>query len=225
MGILANALAIGLGGLIGCIIKKELSVKKFAIFGVCVAIISLVSFFENVYQVENDYLKGTNLYILVFALILGYFIGELFKLEDKVNAISKFGNQSGFMESAVFFIVGGLQISGPILLGVSGDNSLLFLKSAIDFPFAIMFGATKGKGVIFSSIPVAIIQLIITAIASCFGNFISAQMVAQLCSVGYVILFFSGINMLSDDHSPIKVVNALPAILVIIIINVAISLL
>ena len=51
MGILANALAIGLGGLIGCIIKKELPVKKFAIFGVCVAIISLVSFFENVYQV------------------------------------------------------------------------------------------------------------------------------------------------------------------------------
>lgn len=224
MGILVDGLAIAVGAFLGCIIKKEVSVKKFAIFGVCVAIISLVSFIESVFQVQNVSLKGEYLYVLILSLIVGYFIGEALKLDDKVNVWSKAKGKGGFTEATVFFVVGGLQISGPILLGVSGDSSLLYLKGAIDFPFAIMFGAMRGKGTIFSAIPVAIIQLAIAVISLFAGDVISPQMLAQLCSVGYVILFFSGVNMLTDDHSPIKVVNALPSILVIIIVNLILSL-
>lgn len=226
MGILVNAVAIILGGLIGLVVKKGVSVKKFAIFGVCVSIISLVSFIENVFEVQEQALKGEYLYVLIFSLIVGYFIGDALKLDKIVNGnpLKKRRNMA-FSEASIFFIVGGLQISGPILLGVTGDSSLLYLKSAIDFPFAVMFGAIYGSGTIFSAIPVALIQLLIAVIAHFAGAVISAQMLAQLCSIGYVILFFSGMNMITDESRKISTVNMLPSIVIIIIVNVILTLL
>ena len=224
MGILVNAVAIVVGSLVGLVAKKGLAVKKFAIFGVSVSIISLVSFIENVFMVKDQALKGEYLYVLIFSLVVGYFIGDGLKLDDKVNGnpLKKMRNQA-FSEASIFFIVGGLQISGPILLGVNGNSSLLYLKSAIDFPFAVMFCALYGKGTILSAIPVALIQLIIAVAAYFLGDIISAKMLSQLCSVGYVILFFSGMNMITDESRKISTVNMLPAIPIIIITNVIIQ--
>ena len=131
MGILINAVAILLGGIIGSFVKKQISVKKFSIFGVCVAIISLVSFIENVFEVSENALKGEGLYLLIFSLLVGYGVGELLKLDSQINKLP-LNNQKnkGFSESCMFFVVGGLQISGPILLGVCGDSSLLQQCSA-----------------------------------------------------------------------------------------------
>jgi uncharacterized membrane protein YqgA involved in biofilm formation len=225
LGILANVGVIILGGFIGSFLKKEISVKKFAIFGICVAIISLVSFIENVFEVSGTILKSSRLYSIIFSLVVGYFIGEIFKLEERVNGISKkIHANSGVVETTVFFAVGGLQISGPILLAVSGDSSLLFLKCAIDFPFAIMYGALFGKSVTLSAIPVGVIQIIIALAAFLAGSFVSAEMLAQLCAVGYVILFFSGFNMLADEKNKVKTVNMLPSIPLVIILNIIISL-
>ena len=220
MGILANAVVILAGVFIGSLIKKEVNLKKFAIFGICVGIISLVSFIENLFEVDGTGIRGAHLYSVVFALIIGSLLGEFLKIEDRVSwLVGKSQANGGIIESSVFFAIGGLQVSGPILLAVSGDNSLLFLKCAIDFPFAIMFGTIYGKRAMFSAIPVAVIQLIIAIIAYCVGEFISAETLAQLCSVGYVILFFSGFNMLVSENVKVKTVNMLPSIALIILIN------
>ncbi len=225
MGIITNAVSIIIGVLVGNIVKKKISVKKFAVFGISVSIISLVSFIENIFQVQNQALKGEHLYVLIFSLVGGYFIGDTLHLERLVDAKSLKGKRNqAFSEASIFFIVGGLQISGPILLGVSANNSLLYLKSVIDFPFAIMFGTLYGKGSALSALPVALIQLVIAIISYLAGEIITEQMLAQLCSVGYVILFFSGINMLLDENKKISTVNMLPSIPVVIITNLVISL-
>ncbi len=225
MGILTNAVAIILGVMVGRIAKKGISVKKFAIFGISVSIISLVSFIENVFQVNDKTLKGEHLYVLIFSLVVGYFIGDALKLDKKVNGNPlKQKRNLAFSEASIFFVVGGLEISGPILLGVSGDSSLLYLKSAIDFPFAVMFGALYGKSSALSAIPVALIQVIIAIIAYFSGQIISAQMLAQLCSIGYIILFFSGMNMITDESRKISTVNMLPSIPIIIIANIVLTL-
>lgn len=225
MGILANGMVISVGVLVGSLIKK-IEVKKFAIFGICVAMISLVGFIENVFQVNGTGLKGEHLYTVIFSLIIGNIIGEALQIDKKVNGVKvNAKSESGVIESAMFFAIGGLQISGPILLAVSGDNSLLFLKCAIDLPFAVMFGTIYGKRAGLSAIPVVVIQLIIAVIAYSVGEFISAQMLSCLCSVGYVTLFFSGFNMLVDQDKKIKTVNLLPAIPLVIILNLVITLL
>ena len=132
---------------------------------------------------------------------------------------------SGLVDTVVFFGIGGLQICGPILLAVSGDSSQLYLKSAIDLPFSVMFGAIYGRSVALSAIPVALVQTVIAVSAYFLGDFISPDMLKGLCSVGYVILFFSGFNMLVDETKKIKSVNMLPAIFVVILINLILPLL
>lgn len=220
MGIIVSVSVIVLGGLIGSFIKKGISLKKFSIFGICVSLISIVGFIENIFQINDAVLKSQRLYTIVFSLLIGYFIGEVFKLEDRVSGGSSVNKKrSGAFEATMFFAIGGLQISGPLLLAVSGDSSLLYLKSAIDLPFAVMFGALYGKKVMLSAIPVAIIQVLILLIALAAGDFITAEMLAQVCAVGYVILFFSGFNMLVGENIKVKTVNMLPSIMLVILIN------
>ena len=227
MGIAANATAILLGGILGSLCKKKLVPQNFSIFGICVSIISLVSFIENMFQITNHSFESSHLYTVILALAAGYTVGELLKLEDRISGISASANTSliGVTDATVFFGIGGLQICGPILLALQHDSSQLYLKSIIDFPFAFLFGAIYGKKIALSAIPVALTQLVIALIAFWAGNFISDAMIRQLCSIGYVILFFSGINMIPDIKCKVKTVNMLPAIPIVILLDLIISLL
>ena len=96
---------------------------------------------------------------------------------------------------------------------------MLILKSFIDFPFALMFGMLYGKQVAFSAIPVALIQLFIFFIALCAKNYITADLMAQLNSVGYIILFFSGFNLICDEKYRINNLNMLWGMLLVTVFN------
>ena len=129
----------------------------------------------------------------------------------------------GFQLSLIlqfFFAVGGLQICGPILLATVGDNSQLILKSIIDFPFALMFGITYGKKVILSFIPVASIQVIILLLTILTKEFLDSTVIKQLCAMGYIILFFSGFNLICESKNKINNVNMIIGIFIILIYSV-----
>lgn len=74
--------------------------------------------------------------------------------------------------------------------GLFGGSSQLFIKTFVDFPFAVAFGATYGKIFSLSALPVAAIQILIGLTAWLFAGIFSASMTAQLCAMGYIILFF-----------------------------------
>ena len=160
---------------------------------------------------------------MVFSLIIGWTLGEWLRVDDKLSTLAGTKNVqlNAFIDASVFFGIGGLQICGPILLALGGDSSQLYLKSVIDCPFVLMFGAIYGKAVILSSVPVALLQILIAFIAYLSGAYISDDMFGQLCSVGYIILFFSGFNLLCEKKHKIKNVNMIPAILVIILFNIS----
>ena len=221
MGIIINAITIMLGGLFGSIFKSKLYFKNTSIFGVCVILISTIGFIENIFGISEQSLESTGLFVVVFALVIGWTFGEWLRVDDKLSTLSgsKNANLNAFIDSTVFFGVGGLQICGPILLALEGDSSQLYLKSVIDFPFALMFGVIHGKAVMLSALPVAAIQVFIAIAAYLSGAYISDAMLGQLCSVGYIILFFSGFNLLCEKNHKIRNVNMIPAILVIIIFN------
>ena len=131
--------------------------------------------------------------------------------------------KNGFIDSVLFFGIGGLQISGPVLYALEGDNFQLILKGAVDLPFALMLGATYGKKVSLSAFVVAFAQIVIAVLAYLAGSFISDNMLSQLCSLGYLILFFSGFNMICSSKNKIKNVNIIPGIFLIIIYNVVLE--
>lgn len=225
MGIIINALSITLGSLIGGIFKERIKFKNFTVLGISIMIISLVGFFENIFDINAMMLKSNDLLVVVFSLIIGTIIGDAIQLETRISNISRMSDKgfSSLIDATIFFAVGGLQICGPILLATVGDNSQLILKSIIDFPFALMFGITYGKKVALSSLPVAIGQVIIFLLTFVSKAFFDAIAIKQLCAMGYIVLFFSGFNLICESKYKINNVNMIIGIFMILIYNVLIK--
>lgn len=220
MGIALNAAAIFFGSIIGSIFKKKAYINDLTVLAISIMLISIVGFLENIFDISEMQLTSNALMIVIFSLIAGSIIGEFIHIEDRLSRASNGKNMAynAFIDAMLFFGVGGLQISGSILLGVNGDSGQLFIKSLVDFPFALVFGATYGKITSLSAIPVAIVQIIIAMASRVFGFIFNESLIAQLCSMGYIILFFSGFNLISEKNK-INNVNMLPGILIIFVYN------
>ena len=227
MGILVNALSIVSGSFLGGIFQERIKLKNFTVLSISIMIISLVGFFENIFDVSEMTLKSDELLVVVFSLIIGTLLGDAMQLETKLNSLSSLaeGDFSAFIDAVIFFGVGGLQICGPLLLAISKDNSQLILKSIIDFPFAVMFGISYGKKVALSAAPVALGQLFIAALAMLSEKFLDTSVIKQLCSMGYIILFFSGFNLMSKTNNKINNVNMIIGIFIILLYNIILKLL
>lgn len=226
MGILINLFSIVAGSLVGSIFKERIKLNNFSVLGISIMIISLVGFFENILYVKEMALKSNELLVLIFSLIIGTMIGDAIKLEMKINNLSNRAN-SGFsclIDATIFFGVGGLQICGPILLITLGDNSQLILKSIIDFPFALMFGMSYGKMISLSAVPVAIGQLLIVFLTILSKDIFDITAIKQLCAMGYVILFFSGFNLICEDKYKINNVNMIIGTFIILSYNIIVKL-
>ena len=226
MGIVINSLSIIVGSFLGSIFKERIKFKNFAVLGIAIMIISMVGFFENVFDINGMTLKSNDLLVIVFALIIGTILGDAIQLETKISNISSLANDSfsSIIDAAIFFGVGGMQICGPILLATVGDNGQLILKSIIDFPFALMFGISYGKKVSLSAVPVAIGQALIVLLTILSKNILDTMVIKQLCSMGYIILFFSGFNLICESKYKIKNVNMIVGIFIILFYNVILKL-
>ena len=225
LGIISDAAAIVLGGLFGGKFHKTMTQENLRLLGVSIIIVSLVGFFENMYNVDGNNISSENLIVVLLSYIVGSKVGQWLRLEDRLSNLGKSDNASSnaFVDASLFFGIGGLQICGPIALAINGDSSQLFLKSLIDLPFAVVFGSAYGKIVSLSALPVALIQ-IITAVSAYFAApFFSAQLVSQLCAVGFIILFFSGFNLMSASKNKISNINMLPAMFLIILYHIIIG--
>lgn len=222
MGILVDALSIACGGFLGGRLKKGMSQENNRILGIGIMIVSLVGFFENIYNVLGESIASENLMIVLFAYMIGSKTGEFLHLEEKLAGLgrSEDGSRNAFLDAVLFFGVGGLQICGPVALAIHQDNSQLLLKSAIDIPFAIALGSTYGRIVALSAVPVAAIQVLIAAAAFACSTIFSNEMTAQLCAMGYIILFFSGFNLITDRKYKISNMNMLPGILFLALYHV-----
>ena len=226
MGIIMNGLSIVTGSLFGNIFKERIKLKNFTVLGIAIMIISIVGFFENIFDVNGMILKSNDLLVVVFALIIGTILGDAIQLETKINNISSYLNDSftAFIDATIFFGVGGMQICGPIMLATVGDNSQLIIKSLIDFPFALMFGISYGKKVLLSSIPVAVVQVIIVLLTILSKTFFDTTVIKQLCAMGYIILFFSGFNLICESKYKINNINMIIGIFIILLYNVLLKL-
>ena len=223
MFFLFDAGAIFLGGIFGGCFQKRLKMKNPTALPIAIMLISIVGLFENIMSISGEQIVGKSTVIVSIALVLGYAIGERLRLEDRIYSLSKAQTigANGLIDAILFFGIGGLQISGPILYALDGDSFQLILKGMIDFPFALMLGATYGKRISLSAFFILAMQIIIALIAYGARQFIGENLLSSLCSLGYLILFFSGYNMLASPKNKIKNVNILPGMLLIILYHIA----
>ena len=236
MGTLINAALILAGGIIGLVFKKavskdmEYSIHKAT--GVAVLIIGLCGVLTAMLEVVIEgrvKLASSGELILVISLTLGTFIGELLKLEERLNkgckwieSKCKMSNFStGFITSTMIYCIGAMAIVGAINDGLLGDSSTLITKGIIDGITSVVLAASLGYGVLFSVIPILLYQGGITLLAGLLENVLVGELLSNICMVGYALVMCIGINFLTNGKKQIKTVNMLPALLVPVVYEIA----
>lgn len=225
MGIVLNALAIIFGGLLGSRIQKKAKNEQHTTLGIAIIVASIAGFVENLYIVEDGSLHSNQLILLLFAFLLGSRTGQWLRIEEGLSRLSNTKSKwaNAVIDTALYFGIGGLQISGSMALVLHQDNSLLYLKSVMDVPFAIAFGATYGKVAALSAVPVALIQILIAAATWLVAPLLTPDMVDHLCAYGYIILFFSGYNLVTQGKHKVNNINMLPGILFLVIFHIVMN--
>lgn len=221
LGVVVNAVAVLVGGIIGVVFKKGIK-EEYAN-----AIMKAIGLVVVVIGVQSA-VKSENTLCVIICLVLGTAIGELLNIDkginllgDKVKAKVEKGKSGksrfteAFVTTCILFCVGSMTIVGSLEAGVNHDYSILFAKSTMDFISSIVFAATLGYGVIFTSVFVLVFQGSITLLATLLSSTLTDVAVTEMSAVGGVILIGMAINILElyKGEEYIKVANMIPAIL------------
>lgn len=233
-GTLVNCVAVIIGGLIGLLLKKGIK-ESYAqginkSLGIAVLVIGINGVISNMFTVENGSLKSSGELLLVVFLVPGTLIGEILKLDERFNSFSqkiesKFssgGFASGFVNGTILFCVGAMSIIGSLNDGLTGDSTVLFVKSALDFVSAVIFGATLGFGVVFTCIPMLIYQGGISLLAGSLSGILQGELLTHICMVGYAIIIAIGFNFFIEKK--FRTLNMVPALLLPFVYHAAILL-
>lgn len=229
MGTLVNCIAVIIGALIGLVFKRIIKqawvdgINKA--LGVAIVVVGINGVLSNMLIFEDGKFSTSGEMILIISLVVGTLTGEMLGLDDRFTRFSqgierKFnfgGFSAGFINATVLFCVGAMAIVGSLNDGISGDSTVLFIKSTLDFTAAVILSATLGIGVMFSFIPLLIYQGAITLAASAIGPYLTGELLTQICYVGYAVIICIGLNFLITNK--IKTLNMLPSLIVPVIIS------
>ena len=230
IGTLINVIAILIGGLIGLFVKKGLNQKVLdsvmRAIGVAVMFVGISGALTGLLKVEGGALNTSGTMLMIISLILGTFIGELIKIEDRLESIGESlknkvkvkdgGNfVEAFVTTTLIFCVGAMAIVGSIQDGLTGDYTMLAAKSILDGILALIVASTMGVGALFSAIPVFIYQGGITLLAEFISPILSEELILNLSYIGSTLIFGIGVNQVFGKK--IKTGNMLPALLIPII--------
>lgn len=231
-GTIVNVITVIIGGFIGILLKKniksEIMDNVMKAEGVAVLIIGMNGVLTNMLSVgEGGKIVDNGGLVLLISLALGAFIGEVLKIDDRLNGLGTWvekkvrsdGLSKGFISAFVIFCVGSMSIIGAVNDGLSGDSSVLLVKSTLDFITAMVLASTMGIGVVFACVPLFAYQGMISLFASYIKPVIesSPEMMIQFSMVGYAIIMCIGINFIAGPK--IKTANLLPAMLVPVMCN------
>ena len=170
------------------------------------------------------FLETRNAVFVVLSLVIGTVLGEAVDVEGRLDALgerlrrraAREGDDRfvlGFVTASLTFCVGALTIVGSLRDGISGDNQLLIVKSALDGVVAVVYAAAFGWGVAFSALTVLIVQGGLTVLGAVAGDaFLTTRMVAELEATGGVLIAGIGLRLL--ELRPVRVASMLPALVI-----------
>lgn len=214
-GTIVNALGI-LGGtvaglLLGRLIPERMSDAVTKGVALCVFYIGV-----------SGMLADQNTLVLIVSMVLGILVGELLRLDDRLNALGdaieqKFAAHGvrgrvseGFVTASLLFCVGAMAIVGALESGLSGNHDTLFAKTILDTVSSVVYSSAMGFGVALSAIPVLLYQGAIALGASLLSPLLTDIVIDEMKAVGSLLIVALSLNMLG--LTKIKVMNAVPAV-------------
>ncbi len=216
LGTIANTLAIITGSLLGLLFTKGIAdnYKEIILNGVGLSVVLI--------GMKNALVSG-DLMVVIFSVVIGALLGEALMIEKRLQSVGAFIESKvaiktsdrkslarGFVTASLVFCVGSMAIIGSLESGLTGNHQTLFAKSVLDGVTSIIFASTMGLGVIFSALAVFIYQGIITLTAGLMKSLLVPETIAQMTSVGGLLIMAIGFNMLKI--TTMSVGNLLPAI-------------
>lgn len=225
LGTIINSAAIIVGGVFGLLFGKILneriqdSLQKAS--GICVLFIGIAGAMEGMLKLSGSSLSAGRSMLIVASLALGALVGEILNIEHGFERFGewlkvKTGNAKdksfveGFVTASLTVCIGAMAVVGSIKDGISGDYSILATKAILDFIIIMVMTCSFGKGCIFSAIPVAVFQGLITALARLIKPLMTDGALANLSLIGSILIFCVGVNLVWDKR--IKVANLLPSL-------------
>ncbi len=166
----------------------------------------------------------SNLLYILGSILIGGVIGSLWGVDRRLNELGaalqrRVAARGGggtvseaFVTAAIVFCVGPLTFLGSIQNGLTGDASLLAIKSVLDGFTAIALAATLGWGVLLTIPLILIYQGGLAIGASAFAGLLSEMQLREMSAVGGLLIIGVGLKLLSIRD--VKVADYLPAILV-----------
>ncbi|MBT6439120.1 MAG: DUF554 domain-containing protein [Flavobacteriales bacterium] len=218
LGSIINAITIVTGSILGVFLSNGISERFNKIIFQALGLFSIFLGVSLATETDNNFM------IMSLAVIIGGLIGELLRIEERIEIISnklksKINNSNpkfteGLITSTMLFSIGSMAILGPLNEALNGDRTLVLTKSIMDGVSAIALASAFGRGVIYSAIPVLIIQGSIGLSSSFLEPVLSPELISELTAVGGLLIIGIGISIL--EIKKIKVINLIPALLMII---------
>ena len=216
-GTLLNAATVLVGGIIGTALGDRLPerLRENVVRGVGLFTLVMGTKFG---------METSNLLFILGSILIGGTLGSLWGVDRRLNALGdalqrRFARPGGtstvseaFVTASIVFCVGPLTFLGSIQNGLSGDASLLAIKSVLDGFTAIALAATLGWGVLLTIAVILIYQGGLALGASVFAGLLSELQLREMNAVGGLLILGVGLRLLGIRD--VKVADFLPAILV-----------
>jgi len=220
IGSLVNTATVLAGSTLGLLLRRRFPEKIQAIIFQAVGLASLVLGMEMA-------LGSDNFLILIFSLILGGILGELADLEGRMEQLGntlkrRIGSDDarfteGLITAFLIFCIGSMTFVGALNEGLTGDRTLIMTKAILDGFTSIALASVYGLGVLFSALPLLLVQGSISLLAARFQGFFTPVLIKQLTAVGGVLILGIGVNLL--ELRKIKTTNLLPALAVVVVLT------
>ncbi len=230
LGTIINVIAIITAGILGLLVggflSKSAQESITTACGICVIFIGISGALQQMLSLENGNLTVHGTMMMIVSLVCGILIGELLRIEQRIEAFGellkqKTGNSgdstfiNGFVTASLTVCVGAMAVVGAIQDGISGDHTILITKSILDFIIILIMAASLGKGCIFSAVSVGIFQGIITIFARAVEPLMIPAAQSNLSYVGNIMIFCVGLNLIRKEK--IHVGNMLPGLIIAVI--------
>jgi len=216
-GTLLNVATVLVGGIIGTALGDRLPerLRGNVVRGVGLFTLAMGTKFA---------IDTSNLLYILGSILIGGIAGSLWGVDRRLNAVgdtlqrrfARPGKTStvseAFVTASIVFCVGPLTFLGSIQNGLSGDASLLAIKSVLDGFTAIALAATLGWGVLLTIVVILVYQGGLALGASAFAGLLSELQLREMNAVGGLLILGVGLKLLGIRD--VKVADFLPAILV-----------
>jgi len=226
-GTLLNAGAIVVGSMIGMLIRTRLPKNIVAI------VFQGIGLFTMALGISM-WLKSDHFLLAILSIVLGGIIGQWADIDARLTRLSNYLHKKsskpqlvetpggsrfteGIITAFMLYCVGSMSILGPIEDGLGQTPTILYTKSLMDGISSIALASSFGSSIAFSALPLLLYQGGITLFASFFAKYMNPIIIADLTSVGGILLLGLGFNIL--DIKKIKVTNLLPALVVIVVLS------